>query len=58
MLRPTTHFEQVPLEIVRQIIEKQAREETPTEVDREINPNRSETALMRTSAISKRGDQS
>lgn len=58
MLRTTTHFEQVPLEIVRQIIEKQAREETSTRVDREIKPNESVARLVRTNAVSERGGES
>jgi len=58
MLRPTTHFEQVPLEIVRQIIEKQAREETPVELDPEIKPNESAARLIRKSAAGVCGGQS
>jgi hypothetical protein len=34
MLQTKTHFEQVPLEIVRKIIEEQIRRETATEQDR------------------------
>jgi hypothetical protein len=30
MLEPKTHFEQVPLEIVRKIVEEQIRQETAT----------------------------
>jgi hypothetical protein len=33
MFEPTTHFEQVPLEIVRKIVEEQIRRETTTEQD-------------------------
>jgi len=33
MLKPKTHFEQVPLEIVRKIVEEQIRGETTTEQD-------------------------
>jgi len=33
MLKPKTHFEQVPLEIVRKIVEEQIRRETTTEKD-------------------------
>ena len=31
MLQPRTHFEQIPLEIVRKIVEEQIRGETTTE---------------------------
>jgi hypothetical protein len=37
MLEPRTHFEQVPLEIVRKIVEEQIRQETATEQDQETN---------------------
>jgi len=33
MLEPKTHFEQVPLEIVRKIVEEQVRREKATEQD-------------------------
>ena len=33
MFEPKTHFEQVPLEIVRKIVEEQIRGETTTEQD-------------------------
>jgi hypothetical protein len=33
MLEPKTHFEQVPLEVIRKIIEEQIRRETTTEQD-------------------------
>ena len=33
MLRPKTHIEQVPLEIVRKIVEEQIRQETATKQD-------------------------
>ena len=33
MLRPKTHFEQVPLEIVRKTVEEQIRRETTAEQD-------------------------
>jgi hypothetical protein len=33
MLKPKTHFEQVPLETVRRIVEKQIRRETTAEQD-------------------------
>jgi len=33
MLKPKTHFDQVPLEIVRKIVEEQIRRETTTERD-------------------------
>jgi hypothetical protein len=33
MFKPKTHFEQVPLEIVRKIVEEQIRRETATEQD-------------------------
>ena len=33
MLKPKTHFEQVPLEIVRKIVKEQIRRETTTEQD-------------------------
>ena len=58
MLRTTTHFKQVPLEIVRQIVEKQAREETSIELDPEIKPNESAARLIRKSAATEHGGQS
>ena len=33
MLKPKTHFEQVPLETVRKMVEQQIRRETTTEQD-------------------------
>jgi CO dehydrogenase/acetyl-CoA synthase beta subunit len=33
MLEPKTHFEQVPIEIVRKMVEEQIRRETATEQD-------------------------
>jgi hypothetical protein len=36
MFEPTTHFEQVPLEIVREIVEEQIRRETAIEPDQGI----------------------
>jgi len=36
MLEPKTHFEQVPLEIVRKIVEEQIRRETTTEQDQGV----------------------
>lgn len=35
MLRLKTHFEQVPLEIVRKMVEEQIRRETATKQDQE-----------------------
>jgi hypothetical protein len=35
MLEPKTHFEQIPLEIVRKIVEGQIRRETAAEQDQE-----------------------
>lgn len=32
MLKPKTHFEQIPLEIVRKIVEEQIRQPTPADV--------------------------
>ncbi len=58
MLRPTTHFEQVPLEIVQQIIEKQSREESETKAGRNSKQNDPATRLIRTRAISERRGQS
>jgi hypothetical protein len=36
MLEPKTHFEQVPLQVVRKIVEEQFQRETTAEQDREI----------------------
>lgn len=36
MLEPKTHFEQVPIEVVRKIVEEQIRREITTEQDRGI----------------------
>ncbi len=35
MVKPKTHFEQVPLETVIKIVEEQIRQETITEADQE-----------------------
>ena len=37
MFKPKTHFEQVPLEIVRKIVEEQIRRETAAEQDQGTN---------------------
>ncbi|HTF26615.1 MAG TPA: hypothetical protein VK937_22295 [Candidatus Limnocylindria bacterium] len=38
MLKPKTHFEQVPLETVREIVEEQIRRETTNEQDQGTVP--------------------
>jgi hypothetical protein len=48
MRRPKTHFEQVPLETVRKIIEEQNRRETTAEQTQEIKKPTSEDQLFRT----------
>jgi hypothetical protein len=45
MLRPTTHFEQVSLQIVARIIGEQASAETATEAEPLTREGKSETGL-------------
>jgi hypothetical protein len=46
VLEPKTHFEQVPLEIVRKIVEEQARRETATEQDQGTKKKTMEEDLL------------
>ncbi len=46
-MRPTkTHFEQIPLEIVRKIVEEQIRRETATEQDQRTKKKTLEEDLL------------
>jgi hypothetical protein len=46
MLEPKTHFEQVPMEVVRKIVEEQMRREITTEQDRGIKKKMLEDDLL------------
>jgi hypothetical protein len=46
MLEPKTHFEQVPMEAVRKIVEEQIRRETATEQDQGIKKKTLEEDLL------------
>jgi len=46
MLEPRTHFEQVPMEVVRKIVEEQLRRETATEQDQGIKKKTLEEDLL------------
>ena len=46
MLEPKTHFEQVPLEIVRKIVEEQIRRETTTEQNQGVKKKTLEEELL------------
>jgi len=48
MLQPKTHFEQVPIEVVRKIVEEQIRGEITTEQDRGIKKKTLEEDLLET----------
>jgi hypothetical protein len=47
MLEPRTHFEQVPLEIVRKIVEEQARKELAIEDHQETGKKTPEEVFLR-----------
>ena len=46
MLQPKTHFEQVPIEVVRKIVEEQIRREIETEQDQGIKKKTLEEDLL------------
>jgi len=46
MLKPRTHFEQVPLETVRKIVEEQIRREITTKQDQETRKKMLENDLL------------
>jgi hypothetical protein len=46
MLQPKTHFEQVPMEVVRKIVEEQIRREIETEQDQGIKKQTLEEDLL------------
>jgi hypothetical protein len=46
MLQPKTHFEQVPMEVVRKIVEEQIRREIETEQDQGIKKKTLEEDLL------------
>jgi hypothetical protein len=46
MLEPRTHFEQVPLEIVRKIVEEQMRREKAAEKDLSTNKKSLDEELL------------
>ena len=46
MLQPKTHFEQVPMEVVRKIVEEQIRREIETEHDQGIKKKTLEEDLL------------
>jgi hypothetical protein len=48
MLEPKTHFEQVPMEVVRKIVEEQIRREITTEQDQGIKKKTLEEDLLET----------
>jgi hypothetical protein len=48
MLKPRTHFEQVPLEIVKKIVEQEISTETVTERDPEARRQKVEEDLLGT----------
>jgi hypothetical protein len=48
MRKPKTHFEQVPLETVRKIVEEQNRRETTTEQTHETKKRMLKDQLFRT----------
>ena len=47
MLKPKTHYEQVPLEVVREIVDEQIRREIPVEQDHGIENGTREGNLLR-----------
>jgi hypothetical protein len=51
MLRLTTHFEQVSLEIVARILGEQASAETATEAEPVMREGKSETGLLAPSTV-------
>jgi hypothetical protein len=46
MLKPRTHFEQIPLEAVRKIVEEQAVREMTTRLDQATGKKKSRKALL------------
>lgn len=53
MLKPRTHFEQVPLEIIRKIVEEEMPPEPVNEIDPEINRRKIEKVLRASQKKSK-----
>ena len=51
MLRPTTHFEQVPLEVVKKIVEEQVRKKQVLGTDRQAKKQKSIPKLIRASPV-------
>jgi hypothetical protein len=56
MLRLTTHFEQVSLEIVARILGEQASAETATEAEPGTGEGKSETGLLARSTVKSAGE--
>jgi hypothetical protein len=51
MLRPTTHFEQVSLEVVRKIVDGQIRGEIAAEQDTETGQKKSGATATKATAV-------
>ena len=58
MFRTTTHFEQVPLEIVRKIVEEQVHDEIATDQNQVIKDEKPRVRLTSASDIGAGGEHS